>query len=134
MVIGEAQEVLQAELDALLERIHAEARVPNATPAGGDFLDVAQDVEHQELVRLSASRLSERAARLQLALARISSGEYGVCAECGTAIAPRRLRAIPHVTTCVACQERLERTARSSRPRVIAPVRVDGALMRPPQL
>jgi DnaK suppressor protein len=109
---GRAKHVLQAELDAVLERIHAEARVPNVMPAGGDFLDVAQDVERQELIRLSASRLSERATRLHIALTRISSGEYGLCSECGTAIAPKRLRAIPDVTTCMACQERLERAAR----------------------
>jgi DnaK suppressor protein len=39
----------------------------------------------------------------------VITGEYGVCAECGTAISPTRLRAIPDATTCVACQERLER-------------------------
>jgi len=32
-----------------------------------------------------------------------------VCEECGEAIAPARLRAMPEVTTCVRCQDRLER-------------------------
>jgi DnaK suppressor protein len=53
--------------------------------------------------------LTERAKRLRVALTRVSTGEYGVCSECGTSIAPRRLRAVPDVTTCVTCQERLER-------------------------
>jgi len=81
-------------------------------PAGGDFFDLAQNLEHQELARLSASRLSERARRLHIALRRVLSGEYGVCAECGAAISPTRLRAMPDTTACVACQDRLERRAR----------------------
>jgi len=106
-----AKLLLEAELAAIGERLQAEARVPSASLAGGDFLDLAQGLEQQELARLSASRLSERAKRLQIALSRVSDGEYGMCAECGASIAPARLGAIPDVTTCVACQERLERAA-----------------------
>ena len=43
------------------------------------------------------------------ALTRLQSGEYGVCAECGTSIPPQRLLAVPDATTCVTCQGRLER-------------------------
>jgi len=107
-----AKRLLEAEFDVIAERLHREVAVPKASRAGGDFLDVAQGVEHQELARLSASRLSERAKRLQIALSRVSEGEYGVCSECGTSIPPQRLRAVPDATTCVACQERLERGAR----------------------
>jgi len=107
-----AKRLLEAEFDLIAERLHREPAVPKASLAGGDFLDVAQGAEHQELARLSASRLSERAKRLQIALSRVSEGEYGVCSECGTSIPPQRLRAVPDATTCVACQERLERGAR----------------------
>jgi len=106
-----AKLLLEAELAAIGERLQAEARVPSASLAGGDFLDLAQGLEQQELARLSASRLSERAKRLQIALSRVSEGEYGICVECGASIASARLGAIPDVTTCVACQERLERAA-----------------------
>jgi DnaK suppressor protein len=96
----------------IAERLQIEARVPSASLAGGDFLDLAQSLEHQELARLSAARLSERAKRLQIALSRVSDGEYGVCSECGTSILPARLRAIPDATTCLACQQRLEQASR----------------------
>jgi DnaK suppressor protein len=109
---GWVKRLLEEELDVIVERLQTEATVPKASLAGGDFLDVAQGVEHQELARLSASRLSERAKRLHIALSRVSEGEYGVCSECGTSIPPQRLRAVPDATTCVACQERLERAAR----------------------
>ena len=102
--------VLQAELDQIAERLQAGDRIPSANLAAADFLDLAQDIEHQEMARLSLTRLSERAKRLHLALSRVSTGEYGVCSECQAAIPPRRLHAIPDVSTCVACQERLELT------------------------
>src|SRR5947208_16343642 len=105
----QARRLLTTQLEAVAARLQTEAEVPKASLAGGDFLDVAQGIEHQELARLSASRLSERAKRLQIALSRVSEGDYGVCSECGTSIPPQRLRAVPDATTCVACQARLAR-------------------------
>jgi RNA polymerase-binding transcription factor DksA len=55
------------------------------------------------------SLLVDRANKLAEALERLRGGEYGICEECGEAIAPARLRAMPEVTTCVRCQDRLER-------------------------
>ena len=92
----------------VVARLQNEAAVPTADAVSGDFLDLAQSVEHQELARLTATRLAERARRLHDALTRVADGEYGVCSECGTSIPPRRLLAVPDATTCVACQERLE--------------------------
>jgi DnaK suppressor protein len=105
----QARQLLEMELGEIAERLHTGAGDLKGARAGGDFLDVAQDLEHQELARLRATRLTERARRLRIALNRVLTGEYGVCAECETAISPTRLRAIPDATTCVACQERLER-------------------------
>jgi RNA polymerase-binding transcription factor len=42
----------------------------------------------------------------------LRGGEYGICQECEERIAPARLRAMPEVTTCVRCQDRLERLKR----------------------
>src|SRR5262249_2177138 len=88
-------------------RLQAETEVANVSVVGGDFLDVAQG-ELQELARLPASRLAQRARRLQTALSRASDGQYGVCSECGAAIPRKRLLAVPDATTRVVCQERLE--------------------------
>jgi len=107
--------LLTAELNGIAARLHSEAEVPQAGVVSGDFLDVAQGVEHQELARLSASRLMERARRLRIALTRVSDGEYGLCSECGVAIPPKRLLAVLDATTCVACQSQLERVRASAR-------------------
>ena len=100
-------------MEEIVGRLQTESTIPSVSLAGGDFLDVAQGVERQELIRIGVSRLSDRATRLHIALRRLSTGEYGVCSECGEAISPKRLRALPDVMTCVACQAKLERTARS---------------------
>ena len=49
-------------------------------------------------------------------LERLREGEYGTCEECSEAIAPARLKAMPEVTTCVRCQDQLERSARRLEP------------------
>ena len=103
----EATQLLETYRD-VVTRLHSEAAVPTADGASSDFLDLAQSIEHQELARLTATRLAERAKRLQIALTRVADGEYGVCAECGTSIPRKRLLAVPDAATCVACQERLE--------------------------
>ncbi len=45
---------------------------------------------------------------IRAALTRIDSGTYGRCEECGGAIAPERLRTLPHTRHCIACARRLQ--------------------------
>jgi len=111
---SETKRLLEVELDEIVDRLQTESTIPGSGVIGGDFLDVAQSVERQELTCLGVSRLTERAKRLHVALRRLSAGQYGVCSECGASISARRLHALPDVTTCVACQAKLERTARSN--------------------
>ena len=65
--------LLNEELKAIARRLRSEGEVPQVAFAGGDFLDVAQGVEQQELARLVASRLTERARRLLVASLRLRS-------------------------------------------------------------
>lgn len=58
-----------------------------------EFLLSLTDLERQQLVLIDE------------ALARIRSGEYGHCAQCGTEIAIKRLEAAPWARHCVRCQE-----------------------------
>ncbi len=62
-----------------------------------DFADARRDVEE-----LQAGRL---------ALARLDSGDYGTCVDCGQDIPPARLLAQPFAIRCIPCQERRERAA-----------------------
>ena len=42
------------------------------------------------------------------ALARMRGGSYGICTDCGEAIAPARLAAYPTATRCIECQQSYE--------------------------
>jgi DnaK suppressor protein len=43
---------------------------------------------------------------IEEALSRIDKGTYGVCRDCGEAIAPARLNAIPWTRVCITCKEK----------------------------
>jgi DnaK suppressor protein len=116
--MDEIKKRLEKELSHTMQRIRhmggvmtyedlGAGRVDNTTPA--DEVDVIRLNEDREMSFATRSLLVERANKLAEALDRLRGGEYGVCEECGEAIAPARLRAMPEVTTCVRCQDRLER-------------------------
>jgi len=116
--MDEIKKRLERELSHTMQRIRhmggvmtfehlGTGRIDNSTPA--DEVDVIRLNEDREMSFATRSLLVERANKLAEALDRLRGGEYGVCEECGEAIAPARLRAMPEVTTCVRCQDRLER-------------------------
>ena len=80
--------------------------------AYADEVDEIQANERREIGFATRELLVERVNRIAAALERLDAGEYGQCVECGEGIAPARLRALPEVTTCVRCQDRLERLGR----------------------
>ena len=45
-------------------------------------------------------------AKVEHALTRVESGDYGVCETCGEAIPVARLEVLPYATTCVNCARR----------------------------
>ena len=49
-------------------------------------------------------------AQIEVALAKMDAGTYGICDNCGESIPAGRLDAIPYATLCVTCQDRLENT------------------------
>src|SRR6266404_4693162 len=114
----EIRQRLQSELNHTMNRIRQlgggvvleefPGSVGDNTPLA-DEVDVIRLNEDREMSFATRSLLVERANKLAEALERLRGGEYGVCEECGEAIAPARLRAMPEVTTCVRCQDRLER-------------------------
>lgn len=92
------------------------ADTADGTPGpGGDEIDFVQAEQRREIGLLTRERLLDRAHRLTAALARVDDGSYGRCAECGDAIVPARLRALPEADTCVTCQEDRERVVQMRR-------------------
>ena len=56
------------------------------------------------------ARETDEARTINAALARIRSGSYGVCVECGEPIDEARLRAYPAANRCLTCQRSREGT------------------------
>lgn len=117
----DARQRIEKELQSVMDRLRQLGGavviedLPGPVGANNPFADLAEKVqvcEEREVGLASRSLLVERANRLAEALERLRAGDYGICEECGETISPARLRALPEVTTCVRCQDRLERTAR----------------------
>lgn len=64
---------------------------------------------------LTVERLDHQARQvrdIELALAAIEEGTYGVCERCEESIPPRRLDAVPWARMCVRCQSEIEAAKR----------------------
>lgn len=67
------------------------------------------DTMQQQAISQAATRLADlERQRIQAALKRIDSGEYGYCVFCGEEIAEGRLRFDPSVAACIACAKQAE--------------------------
>jgi len=59
-------------------------------------------------VRITSTR-AEVLDLIEVALARLDEGTYGICDECGCEIPEERLHVLPFVSRCVHCQEAADR-------------------------
>ena len=116
--MNEIKKTLEVELNRTVERMcHMGGRATSVETIAtigntiqlADEVDVSQVNEGREMAFATRSLLAERTNRLADALERLRDGTYGTCQECAEAISPARLKAVPEVTTCVRCQDRLER-------------------------
>lgn len=77
-----------------------------AGPLSADFAEQASEREHEEVLDAlgEAGRIEMR--KISAALARIDSGDYGVCISCGEDIPAGRLAVLPFSDSCVRCAEK----------------------------
>jgi DnaK suppressor protein len=90
---------LMAEAEALAEDMEPGDIQFDEESGEGDTLNV----ERERDLAMSAQA---RAAvdEIDRALDKISTGKYGTCERCGTAIPKVRLKALPYAALCVACK------------------------------
>lgn len=105
------QSRLKEELEEIEERA---ARALEIEAAGeiSDYdehpADMASETFEREKDIAMAESTASLLAKVNNALTKIDKGTYGVCDICGGPIKKMRLKAIPHATLCVDCQERME--------------------------
>jgi DnaK suppressor protein len=60
-------------------------------------------IQQQEMARAAERRRHEYLGRIEAALQRIETGDFGYCVTCGEDIAPARLMFDPTLPTCIDC-------------------------------
>ena len=112
--LDDARGRLSAERVAAAARIAALERdiATIVESAKGGATDDEHDAEGATIAfeRAQAMALLEetrtQVEALDMALARVDTGSYGVCESCGQDIAPERLAARPSATLCITCASR----------------------------
>jgi len=79
-----------------------------------DPYGTASITHDDEMVADVVARRRRELANIDRALADLEAGRYGLCEDCGENIAPKRLKALPFATRCVACQSAMEDVKRAA--------------------
>jgi DnaK suppressor protein len=72
----------------------------------GDLADQASGSNEVHIALKLKQTDAKILAAIEEALYRMEKGTYGVCRDCGEAIAPARLNAIPWTRVCITCKEK----------------------------
>lgn len=70
--------------------------------------DIASDTEVKEQSSYIISSIVKELRRINKALERLDSGNYGYCENCGSSININRLNTIPYAELCIKCGEQLQ--------------------------
>jgi RNA polymerase-binding protein DksA len=107
----EERERLASDLASLEESTAATAK-----DASGDLssysshmADQGTDSMEREKAFLFASVKRRRMEEIDLALARMEAGTFGICESCGKPIPSKRLERVPDASLCVECKEKEEK-------------------------
>jgi RNA polymerase-binding transcription factor DksA len=91
---------------ALLAALDAERRQLSELRATAEALRGQSDTDsllERELAERGATNAGHTIADIEIALSKLDAGRYGLCEQCGGAIAPARLEVIPQARVCVSC-------------------------------
>ena len=97
----ERLEAKREELTSRLERITANVR----RSLDSDSEERAKELADSEVVDALGNEAREEINKITRALARMESGDYGLCADCGSPIADGRIEAYPYAEECIDCAE-----------------------------
>lgn len=96
-----------SELTRAIDRTHKEIRAL-ADSGPGDVIDESCGNCSKEAIFATYSQNRTQLRKVEAALQRIATGDFGVCAACGGAIGLKRLQALPWTNNCLECQEQFE--------------------------
>jgi len=112
-MLQERQRELTQEVQGRIRSVRADgAEKPHEVMDQGETseVDIQEDIE-LALIQMKAETLN----KINEALARLETGRYGHCFECGDEITEARLRALPFAVRCKDCEEARENAANRER-------------------
>lgn len=95
------------EIQTLLRAGNGAARLIDIDQQGVGRLSRIDAIQVHAMAEETARRRETEIKRIDLALSRISAGEYGWCTSCGEAIALKRLENDPATPLCIDCATRV---------------------------
>lgn len=106
LLLAEKQEILRhlSDLEGASEK--------ELDQSGGDSVDLAALEITQAAIQKLGNREKKLLEKIDHALNKFESDEYGVCERCGEDIAPGRLEARPVAQFCIDCKTELEQNER----------------------
>ncbi len=96
------------ELNLRLTRITNDVRHVDA-PLEKDFSEQATQNENNEVMDYLGNSARTEIEMIKQAIAKIDSGQYGICQQCGEPISKNRLIAMPYADMCIKCAGKAER-------------------------
>ena len=96
------------ELNLRLATITDNVRHSDA-PLEKDFEEQATQNENNEVMDYLGNSARTEFEMIKQAIARIDSGQYGICQVCGEPISKKRLEALPYSNMCIKCASKAER-------------------------
>jgi DnaK suppressor protein len=104
---GGVQDILERKAIELARELQNRDGI--AIEKSADQMDEIQYASERELAIRNVDRESHLLRQVKAALGRVRAGTFGTCAECESAITPRRLAALPWASLCIQCQEAADR-------------------------
>ena len=95
----------QIRLEAIIAQMDSEGATNLGY--GNHMADDASEAFEQAKELALHQNAKQLLSQVTNALGRFEEGTYSTCEQCGTEIDPARLKALPYVTLCLHCQQRL---------------------------
>jgi len=89
------------ELQKRIDAIHKDV----ASEKSADWSELAGERENDEVLNALESEAKVEIQHLSAAIQHIDNGHYGLCADCGEAIAEKRLAIQPAALKCIGCAQ-----------------------------
>lgn len=101
---------LEEQLNELLDLAELkEEAIGRGSGSNPDRSSLSQSYSSRQIALAIQDKNTNMIKKIQRALERIETGDYGVCQSCGGSISLERLAALPYAASCIKCKTRLEK-------------------------